>query len=114
MHDKVDGQRLPITPGKGNLPRIVLTATDGASAEVYLHGAHVTSWCPADMPDDRLYLSARSTFAAGAAIRGGIPVSFPQFAGQGPLPNHGFARVITWILVRAGLQDDGSAHASLR
>ena len=113
MHDKVDGQRLPITPGKGNLPRIVLTATDGASAEVYLHGAHVTSWRPAGLPDDRLYLSARSTFGAGAAIRGGIPVSFPQFADQGPLPNHGFARLLAWTLVRAGLQPDGSARALL-
>ena len=114
MHDKIEGQQFLITPGMGDLPRIVLTAVDSARADVYLHGAHVTSWRPADRPDDRLYLSARSVFAAGAAIRGGIPVCFPQFAGQGPLPNHGFARVITWILVRAGLQDDGSAHASLR
>ena len=64
--------------------------------------------------DDRLFLSARSRFTAGAAIRGGMPVCFPQFATQGPLPSHGFARVTAWDLVRAGADDDGGACAILR
>lgn len=33
-----------------------------------------------------------------AARRGGIPVLFPQFAGNGPLPKHGFARHRDWTL----------------
>jgi glucose-6-phosphate 1-epimerase len=100
--------------GAGNLPKVVLTAADGARAEIYRHGAHLTSWLPAGASEDRLFLSARSRFKAGAAIRGGIPVSFPQFATQGPLPSHGFARVMAWDIVRAEVQDDGGARAVLR
>jgi glucose-6-phosphate 1-epimerase len=104
----------PTIPGAGGLPKVVLSSRDGARAEIYLHGAHLTSWIPAGSSGDRLFLSARSRFSEGAAIRGGIPVSFPQFAAQGPLPNHGFARVTRWDLTRAAVDDDGSASAFLR
>jgi glucose-6-phosphate 1-epimerase len=100
-------------PGTAGLPKLVLVAGDGARAELYLHGAHVTSWVPAGDTADRLFLSARSHFGPGEAIRGGIPVCFPQFAAQGPLSNHGFARVSTWSLVRAGRADAGAAQAVL-
>jgi glucose-6-phosphate 1-epimerase len=102
------------TPGTGGLPKLALAAADGARAEVYLHGAHVTSWIPADDADDRLFLSARSRFGPGEAIRGGIPVCFPQFASQGPLANHGFGRVSVWELVRAERTAAGAARAVLR
>jgi glucose-6-phosphate 1-epimerase len=102
------------TPGTGGLPKLALAAADGARAEVYLHGAHVTSWIPVGDAADRLFLSARSHFGPREAIRGGIPVCFPQFAAQGPLPNHGFARVSIWELVRAGRTDTGAAQAALR
>jgi len=105
---------IPTVSGAGNLPKVVLVAQDGARAEIYLQGAHLTSWIPAGADGDRLFLSARSRFSAGAAIRGGIPVSFPQFSTQGPLPNHGFARVTAWDVVRAGPTDDGGVGAALR
>jgi glucose-6-phosphate 1-epimerase len=100
--------------GEGGMPKLVLVAADGARAELYLHGAHVTSWIPAGESDERLFLSARSRFGPGEAIRGGVPVCFPQFADQGKLPNHGFARVSTWALVHALVADTGAAHAVLR
>jgi glucose-6-phosphate 1-epimerase len=100
--------------GTGNLPKVVLAARDGARAEFYLHGAHLTSWTPAGTADDRLFLSARSRFGENAAIRGGIPVCFPQFSSQGPLPNHGFARVTPWHVASAGQAEDGTACALLR
>lgn len=99
----------------GRAPRPVqLVARDGARAVVYTHGAHVTSWMPAGAREDRLFLSAAAELAEGKAIRGGIPVIFPQFAGMGPLPKHGFARTTAWELVRDGEIDDGSAEALFR
>jgi len=91
---------MPTEPGRGGLPRVVLRADDGGRAEVYLHGAHVTSWTTPD-GREQLYLSERAVFDGRAAIRGGVPVIFPQFAGEGPLPKHGFARGRSWQLVDA-------------
>jgi glucose-6-phosphate 1-epimerase len=88
-----------VQSGPGGLDFMTLVAGDGARAVVCLHGAHVTSWVPAGEDGDRLFLSSRSEFREGAAIRGGVPISFPQFATQGPLPKHGFARLTPWELV---------------
>jgi glucose-6-phosphate 1-epimerase len=97
--------------GEGELPRVVLTSA-GGRAEVYLHGAHVARWVDA-RGHDVLYLSPRSRFDAQSAIRGGIPVIFPQFADLGPLPKHGFARTAEWSLADASADGEG-ARAVLR
>jgi glucose-6-phosphate 1-epimerase len=94
-------------------PVIILRADDGAVAEVHRHGAHVTSWRPAGDAEDRLYLSARSEFGGTAAIRGGVPVIFPQFAAEGPLSRHGFARTSLWSLGGIAREADGTAEAQL-
>lgn len=96
-------------PGAGELLARTLQA-DGARAAIYAHGAHLTSWRPADEDRDRLYLSRRAEFGAGAAIRGGVPVIFPQFAAEGPLPKHGFARSARWASVESR---DNDARAVL-
>jgi glucose-6-phosphate 1-epimerase len=91
-----------------------LTAPDGATATVALHGGHVLSWRPAGA-SEQLYLSPRSEFAPGRAIRGGVPVCFPQFADRGPLPKHGFARTLAWELVsQEQAKDDALAVLRLR
>ncbi len=82
-------------------PRLLIEATDGARAELHLDGAHVTSWTPAG-GYERLYLSPRSGFGAGVAVRGGVPVVFPQFSSEGPLPKHGFARNSRWEVASVG------------
>ena len=76
-------------------PTLTLRTPEGASATIFHHGAHVTSW---KTPDDReqMFLSSRSEFGPGTAIRGGVPVVFPQFSGLGPLKKHGFARILVW------------------
>lgn len=79
----------------GDFPKIRLTAQDKASAEIYLYGAHVASWITPD-GRERLFLSQRADFRPGSALRGGIPVVFPQFSDQGTLVKHGFARTATW------------------
>lgn len=85
----------PITPGGGGLPRMILAAPDGAQAEVYLHGGHLTSWIPVS-GGERLFLSPSAVFSSETAIRGGVPVLFPQFSVFGPLRKHGFARTQSW------------------
>lgn len=99
-----------IAPGTGDLPKLMLRSPDGARAEIYLHGAHVTSWVPAD-GQERLFLSQASRFCSGAPIRGGIPVVFPQFGMSGPLPLHGLARLMPWEFAGAEVVD-GQASAT--
>ena len=90
-----------LTAGEGDLPKLTLITDDGAQAEIYLHGAHVTSWKPAG--EERLFLSGTSDFKAGAAIRGGVPICFPQFAELGPLPKHGLVRTLPWTIRHGGV-----------
>lgn len=91
-----------------------LVSPDGATATLSLHGGHVLSWKPAGA-QEQLYLSPRSEFAPGKAIRGGVPVCFPQFAERGLLPKHGFARTLPWELVSQEQgRDDALAVMRLR
>ena len=82
---------IQVSLGRGDLPVAIMSHESGASCEVILTGAHVTSWKTRDGVE-RLYVSSASKFETGAAVRGGIPVCFPQFAGRGSLPKHGFVR----------------------
>ena len=92
----------------------------GARAVVSLFGGQVLSWTPAG-GKEWLYLSERAVFDGATPIRGGVPVCFPQFASQGTLPKHGFARTRQWAVSeqRAGedfailvlrLEDDPSTR----
>jgi glucose-6-phosphate 1-epimerase len=93
-------------------PAMRLESADGAVAVVLLHGAHVVSWVPAG-GQERLYLSPDARYGDGVAVRGGVPVIFPQFNERGPLPRHGFARTRTWEAVETTVRD-GRAVAVLR
>ncbi|ORX68322.1 aldose 1-epimerase, partial [Linderina pennispora] len=75
---------------------VVLSGPEGSSCEVYLFGATVTSW--KSQGKERLYVSSLAKLDGTKAVRGGIPLVFPQF-GPGALPQHGFARNTTWELV---------------
>lgn len=97
----------PITFGQ--LPAIRIAAPDGAQAIVTLYGAHLVSWTGADGIEG-MFLSTQSAMDGSKAIRGGVPVIFPQFAERGTGMRHGFARVSTWELAGSGL-DDGAAWA---
>ena len=76
------GPALAFEPGEGGLTRARLELAAG-TAEVYLHGAHVAAWRPADQPPV-LWLSRQARFAEGEPIRGGVPICFPWF---GPKPD---------------------------
>lgn len=73
-----------------------LRVPSGASAVVSTLGAQVLSWVTAD-GRERLFLSERARFDGSLAIRGGIPVCFPQFSNLGKLPRHGFVRKQSWV-----------------
>jgi glucose-6-phosphate 1-epimerase len=101
--------------GAGGLIRLRVT-TEAAEAEVYLHGGHVTHFQPRGTPPV-LFLSARSKFGGGAAIRGGVPVIFPWFgarAGDPAAPPHGFARAAAWSVESVERAADGRVTAVLR
>ncbi|ESW10792.1 hypothetical protein PHAVU_009G238300 [Phaseolus vulgaris] len=77
--------------------KVLLRESRGSSAEVYLYGAHVTSW-KNDHGEELLFLSSKAVFKPPKAIRGGIPICFPQFGGLGTLDQHGFARNRLWTI----------------
>jgi glucose-6-phosphate 1-epimerase len=79
---------------------VQLCAGDGTRALVLLHGGQLLSWRSAQ-EQERLYLSGQATYDGVQAVRGGVPVVFPQFADHGPLSKHGFARHQTWQLLHA-------------
>jgi len=66
----------PIVPGKNGMSTVLLSHPSGSSADVYLNGAHVTSWIPAG-GKEVLFMGKTATFAPGDPIRGGIPVVSP-------------------------------------
>ena len=84
--------------GPGGLP-FLLVETERCRARLTPYGAHVCEWTPAGQTSSALFLSPRALFAAGAAIRGGVPICFPWFAAHASdpaKPAHGFARTRLW------------------
>ena len=110
----IDGV-VKIETGEGGLPKLVLTGEHGA-AEIYLHGAHVTSFTPGGQPP-MLWMSHQSNFSQEKAIRGGVPICWPWFGKPDDRPDgpqHGFARTSQWQLVATKLNDDGTVSVQLQ
>jgi glucose-6-phosphate 1-epimerase len=93
-------------------PALTLQAPDGARATVLLHGAHLVSWVPAG-GEEQLYLSPEARYGLGHAVRGGVPVIFPQFNQRGPLPRHGLVRSRSWQAAESTVRG-GAAIGVLR
>jgi glucose-6-phosphate 1-epimerase len=88
-----------VVEGNGGLRKVCVTSPQ-AEGEIYLHGAHVTSWKPAGR-EEVFFLSSQSRWEDGRAIRGGVPICFPWFgdkAGDPKAPAHGFVRTKAWQL----------------
>ena len=122
----VDG----ISMGINKLTTVTSTSSDGATVEIYLLGATVMSY-KTPTGQEVLAKSSEAVYDwdGKVPIRGGIPIvrldkvkrkvrsasrlclppppllpflqCFPQFAAQGPLPMHGFARTSFWCIVEA-------------
>ena len=67
-----------VCEGNGGLPRVHITGPLG-QGEMYLHGAHVTSWKPAGH-DEMLFVSTKSRWEEGQAIRVESRSAFPGSA----------------------------------
>ncbi|ERN13810.1 putative glucose-6-phosphate 1-epimerase [Amborella trichopoda] len=79
------------------LPKVILTEPGGSSAEVLLYGGQVVSW-KNDRREELLFMSTKAILRPPKAIRGGIPICFPQFGNFGSLEQHGFARNRLWAI----------------
>ncbi|MDF1657021.1 MAG: D-hexose-6-phosphate mutarotase [Verrucomicrobiales bacterium] len=86
--------------GPGGIECYQITHDSGAEATIARHGGHLISWKTAD-GSEQLYLSPLADFAPDKAIRGGVPIIFPQFSDHGPFGRHGFARKSEWNPVPA-------------
>lgn len=98
----------------GGLQRAVIS-TPAAEAVLYLQGAHLANWAPRGQRPV-LFLSPRSVFAPGKAIRGGVPIIFPWFGNRSdgkPGPAHGFARTSQWAMESSRLREDGRVEIAL-
>jgi D-hexose-6-phosphate mutarotase len=104
--------RVTFANGNGGLPKINV-ATGRSTAEIYLHGAHVTGFQKNGEPR-LLFMSGKSWFAPGKPIRGGVPVCFPWFGPRAGVPAHGLARILPWEPVETAAAPDGTATIRLR
>ncbi|KAF5207757.1 Glucose-6-phosphate 1-epimerase [Thalictrum thalictroides] len=79
------------------LPRIILVEPRGSTVEVLLYGGQVISW-KNERREELLFMSSKAVRKPPKAIRGGLPICFPQFGNLGSLEQHGFARNRLWEL----------------
>lgn len=93
----IPGQ-IDFVSGQGSLPFITVQ-NQSATALISLLGGQILSYKLIDDAYDMLFLSNKSLYEDGKAIRGGIPVCWPWF-GPDPKglhrPNHGFVRNHLW------------------
>lgn len=98
----------------GGMP-VVDVRNEHASARIALNGANVIAFRPhGEAPV--LFLSERSQFRAGKAIRGGIPLCWPWFgphASEPDKPQHGFARNMPWAVERVSALPGGETEVVL-
>ena len=76
-----------------------------AKAALALQGAHLLRWQP-EGQKPVIWLSDKSHFTKGTAIRGGIPICWPWF-GKIAQPSHGFARNMEWQLTAFSEDESG-------
>lgn len=103
----IDGQ-LKFVTGSGGLPFIKIH-NQSAAALISLHGGQILSFRPHGADADLLFLSKKSIYGEGKAIRGGVPVCWPWF-GPDPKglqrPNHGFVRQHLWQVTSTDVTDN--------
>ncbi|HUP77228.1 MAG TPA: D-hexose-6-phosphate mutarotase [Pirellula sp.] len=106
---------LTFEQGNGGLTRAVVSSPI-ASGELFLQGAHVSSWSPTGHRPV-LWLSQKSNYEKEKPIRGGVPICFPWFGtnlNDSTAPAHGAARLIDWQVIATDLKKDGAVEINLQ
>jgi len=67
----------------------------------------VLSQCKTSSGTELLFMSKEAIFDDKKALRGGVPVCFPQFSDMGPGAPHGFARNTKFEVAEGGLDPSG-------
>lgn len=96
-------------------PGIPLLVVDSPRcyAVIALQGAQLLEFKTKPDFTPLLWLSPKAVFAAGKAIRGGIPVCAPWFGphpSEKTYPKHGFVRSELWALTQSEQSEDGITH----
>jgi len=95
--------RFELTEGVNGLPKIILEGNE-QSCEIYLYGCTITSWKVRGV--EKLFVSELAVFDGVKAIRGGIPLVFPQFGQPDTImPQHGFARTSEWEIYKTNVNE---------
>lgn len=90
-----------------SLEPITLNHKSGSSATIHPFGATVTSFKTAQR--EVLFVSSSAKLDGSKAIRGGIPLVFPQFGQPDKsYPQHGFLRCNVWKLEGTTEKEDGT------
>jgi|SRR6266536_1839524 len=93
-----------VCEGNGGLPRVRITGAFG-EGEVYLHGAHVTSWKPAGN-DEVLFVSTKSHWQEGRQSEEASRSAFPGSGQRRAMP--------TLRLMDSRARDRGSSSPLLK
>lgn len=103
---------LRFTAGRGGLAMIEVD-NGLAAACLSPYAGQILTYRPAGVAEDLLFVSERAYFAAGQAIKGGIPICWPWF---GPDPEgrgrggHGFVRAWPWRVEVCESLPDGATR----
>lgn len=106
----------PMTDSPTDASALGLSTVDTglATGQVLEQGAQVLRWAPRGAAPV-LYVSSAVRYAAGAPVRGGIPVCWPWF-GPGRAgdrsPIHGVVRTARWRLIERREHPDGAVELS--
>eukprot|EP00124_Ichthyophonus_hoferi_P004937 Ihof_evm1s618 gene=Ihof_evmTU1s618 len=87
-------EKYSVVKGSNTIDYVRLSHTDKASVEVNLYGATVTSYKCNNR--EWIFVSKEAVYDNKKAIRGGIPLVFPNFGPWSLGPQHGFARISQW------------------
>lgn len=87
-----------------------------AKARVSTYAGHVISFLPTNEAEDVLFVSDKTVYQEGKAIRGGTPICWPWFGDDTPIIgqfSHGFARNQQWQVLASCALPDGRTSVTL-